>query len=167
MTLEHYPDVVRIHHQGIASGHSTFATRSLSWRQLRRDKIAGQKLVALDARGEVVGWVTLTPAFAREAYRGVAEVSIYVDSACQGQGVGRALMNAIITTSEGTGIWSLHSLIFPENAASIRLHESCGFRRVGVYQRIGQKLVGEDAGKWHDVYIYERRSTEVGLDQQF
>jgi len=93
----------------------------------------------------------------RGCYRGVAENSVYVASWAQGQGVGRGLLNALIARSEAEGIWTLTAGIFPENKASVRLHLGCGFRLVGVRERLG-----ELNGEWRDVLLFERRSEVIG-----
>ena len=102
----------------------------------------------------------LGPFSSRPVYRGVAEVSIYVDPAYTARGVGRALLKALIEASERAGFWTLEAGIFPENVASIALHESLGFELVGVRRRIGQM----SDGRWRDVALYERRSLAVGQD---
>jgi L-amino acid N-acyltransferase YncA len=116
--------------------------------------------VARDREGEIVGWVALGPVSTREVYRGVGAVSIYVASQQARRGVGRALLEALIDTSERVGFWTLEAGIFPENEASVALHESCGFRLVGVRQRIGQM----PDGQWRDVLLFERRSTVLSAD---
>jgi L-amino acid N-acyltransferase YncA len=108
----------------------------------------------------VLGWAALGPGSSRAVYRGVGEVSIYVDPACARRGVGRALLEALIATSEGEGFWTLRAGIFPENVASIALHERCGFEPIGVSRRIGQMA----DGRWRDVRLFERRSASVGAD---
>ncbi len=104
----------------------------------------------------MLGWVALSPYSARAVYAGVAEVGVYIAPAARGQGVGKALLNALIDASEQAGIWTLQSGIFVENAPSIRLHKACGFREVGCRERIGQLY-----GVWHDVVLMERRSKIV------
>jgi L-amino acid N-acyltransferase YncA len=82
----------------------------------------------------------------------VVEHSVYVHPEHQGEGIGRALLGALIEVSENSGIWTIQSGIFPENAASIALHEASGFRLVGRRERIGQL-----AGVWRDVLLFEHR----------
>ena len=108
--------------------------------------------------GEVVGWAVLSPVSRRKVYSGVAEVSVYVGSRIRGRGIGKALLRALIEASESSGLWTLQAGIFAINQASISLHERCGFRVVGLRERIGQLH-----GVWHDVVLMERRSTKVGL----
>jgi phosphinothricin acetyltransferase len=102
--------------------------------------------VVAGVREEVVGWALLSPVSGRCIYAGVAEVSVYVAAVARGRGVGRQLLSQLVWRAEQAGI-------FPENTASIALHEACGFRIVGRRQRLG-KL----AGVWRDVELLERRS---------
>ena len=92
----------------------------------------------------------------RCAYAGVAEDSIYVAPEAQGRGAGRALLTAVVASAEHGGIWTVQCGIFPENQASVRLHQACGFRRVGVRQRLGRLQ-----GRWRDVLLLERRSPAI------
>ena len=125
-------------------------TRSMNERADRADK-------ADKSAGEIVGWVALSPVSSRCVYQGVAEVSLYVKSSARGQGVGKALLRVAIEESERIGIWTLQAGIFPENAASIALARACGFREVGVREKIGRMN-----GKWRDVILMERRSKLIG-----
>lgn len=106
----------------------------------------------------MLGWAALSPVSSRPVYRGVGAVSIYVAPHRAGRGVGRALLQGLVCASEQAGFWTLEAGIFPENAASVALHESCGFRLVGVRERTGQM----PDGRWRDVHLYERRSASVG-----
>jgi L-amino acid N-acyltransferase YncA len=108
----------------------------------------------------MLGWAALSPSSIRPVYRGVGEVSIYVDPQVARRGVGRALLDGLIVVSEREQFWTLKAGIFPENVASIALHEACGFRRVGVSERVGQM----PDGRWRDVLLFERRSATVGSD---
>ena len=109
---------------------------------------------------EVVGWAALAPVSGRCTYAGVAEVSVYVAERARGRGVGRALLEALIESSEAAGIWTVQAGIFPENIPSLRLHERCGFRVVGTRERIGRLH-----GRWRDVVLLERRSGRVGVEE--
>lgn len=106
--------------------------------------------------GHIVGWAALSPVSGRCVYDGVAEVSVYVAAAARGRGIGKALLNALINASEQAGVWTLQAGIFPENVASIAIHRACGFRKVGVRERLGQRN-----GVWRDVILLERRSPAI------
>jgi phosphinothricin acetyltransferase len=159
MGAEDWPAVARIYRAGIQSGNATFESEVPSWERWRSTRLAEPCLVARDVRGETIGWAALTPASSRAVYAGVAEVSIYVDPEHAGRGVGSALLAALIDASEAAGIWTLRAGIFPENIASIALHERAGFRLVGTHERIGRM----PDGRWRDVVQYERRSGVVGV----
>ena len=149
-----------IYLEGIATGNATFETDAPSWETWDKGHRPDCRLVARRGGREgscVVGWVALSPASKRRVYAGVAEVSIYIAEGARGQGVGKALLQALVEESERQGVWMLQTGIFPENAASIALHKSCGFREVGHRERLGQ--MGD---KWRDVLLMERRSEVVG-----
>lgn len=160
MSAADWPQVARIYAAGIAGGSATFEREVPSFERWSPARGGMPCLLARDGEGIVLGWAALTPSSAREVYRGVGSVSIYVDPAHTGRGVGRALLLALIDAAERAGIWTIEAGIFPENAPSIALHESCGFRLVGVRRRVGQM----PDGTWRDVRLYERRSQTVGVD---
>jgi phosphinothricin acetyltransferase len=155
LTPEHWPAVRAIYEEGIATGNATFEETAPDWDQWNAKHHTHSRLVAIDSEG-VTGWVALSPVSPRYVYRGVAEVSIYIASRARGRGVGRALMAAVIAASEAAGIWTLQSGIFPENTASIHLHASCGFRRIGERERVGCL-----AGRWRSTVLMERRSAII------
>lgn len=68
-----------------------------------------------------------------------------------------APLDAFIASTEAAGIWTIQSGIFPENTASLALHQRCGFRIVGTRERLGHQH-----GAWRDVVMIERRSTSTG-----
>lgn len=145
-----------IYLEGIATGNATFETDAPSWEAWDKGHRRDCRLVARKG-GRVVGWAALSPASKRRVYAGVAEVSIYIAEAARGQGVGKALLQALVEESERQSIWMLQTGIFPENVASLALHKSCGFREVGRRERLGQM-----DGVWRDVLLMERRSDVVG-----
>lgn len=157
MSAEDWPAVARIFEQGIATGNATFERAAPSWEQWSAARCPEPRLVARDGAA-VIGWAALTPSSTRAVYRGVGAVSIYVAPAHARRGVGRALLGELIDASERAGFWMLQAGIFPENVASIALHERCGFRMLGTHERIGQM----PDGRWRDVVLYERRSRIVG-----
>ena len=152
-----YPAVQRIYREGIDSGDATFQSSPPEWEAWDRATLAVCRLVA-EEDGAVVGWIALSPASGRCVFAGVAEVSIYVAAAARGRGVGQALLSRLIEASERAGIWTLEAGIFPENTASLALHERNGFRLVGVRERLGRM---EDL--WRDVLLLERRSRITGV----
>ncbi len=157
MRDEDWPEVVSIYREGIAGGNATFETDAPDWEKWDKGHLRDCRLIAR-AAGEVIGWAVLSPVSTRCAYSGVAEVSLYVTTPARSIGVGKALLRALIDESERKGIWTLQAGIFPENPASIALVKSCGFREVGVRQRLGQMN-----GLWRDVVLVERRSKVVGV----
>jgi L-amino acid N-acyltransferase YncA len=150
-----WPEVAAIYEEGMRSGDATFETSVPAWEAWDAAHPEHRIVATLDER--LAGWVALSPSSPRRCYRGVAEESVYVASWAQGQGVGRALLEAIVERSEAAGIWTLTAGIFPENKPSLRLHLGCGFRLVGVHERLG-----ESKGVWRDVLLLERRSEVTG-----
>src|SRR4029450_112154 len=132
----HWPAVRVIYEAGIATGNATFETTAPEWPAWDAAHLADHRLVAR-ADGRLVGWTALAPVSDRCAYAGVAEDSLYVAPEAQGRGVGRALLAAVVASAERGGIWTIQTGIFPENQASVRLHQACGFRVVGVRARRG------------------------------
>ena len=157
LTADHWPAVRAIYAEGIATGTATFATEPPTWENWDTSHLPTGRLVATDEAGTVLGWAALSPVSGRCVYAGVAEVSVYVAAAARGRGVGLVLMKALVTESEQNGLWMLQAGIFPENAASVRVHEAVGFRQVGRRERIGQLR-----GVWRDTLLLERRSATVG-----
>jgi len=158
LATAHWPEVKAIYEEGIATGHATFATEAPTWDEWDQGHMRHSRLVACNQAGQVLGWAALSPVSGRCVYGGVMEVSVYVAAAARGQGVGRQLLTALLTESEANGIWMLQAGIFPENTASVRLHEALGFRVVGRRERIGKM-----AGLWRDTLLLERRSQLVGV----
>jgi L-amino acid N-acyltransferase YncA len=157
MTAEHWPEVARIYAAGIAFGHATFETTVPDWAMWDAGHLADHRFASVDAAGSVTGWVAAVPVSDRCVYAGVVEHSVYVDPACQGQGVGRLLLERFIASTDAAGIWTIQSGIFPENLASLAVHERVGFRVVGTRERLGKM-----GSRWRDVVLLERRSPLVG-----
>ena len=142
--------------EGIATGNATFETEAPEWQDWDGNHLTSCRLVARSV-DRVLGWAALSPASRRAVYSGVAEVSVYVASSARGLGVGKALLQELVHRSEESGVWTLSASLFPENAASITIHKSCGFREVGYRERISTLH-----GCWRDTVILERRSKVVG-----
>lgn len=154
MKPEDWPAVRSVYLEGIGTGEATFETAAPTWEQWDSDHFSSARLVATDENdGEIKGWAALSPVSRRQAYSGVAEVSVYVAEPSRRQGVGKALLKQLIMESEQMGLWTLQASVFPENSASVELHKSLGFREVGIRERIG-KL----GGVWRNTMLLERRS---------
>ena len=151
MSANDWPAVCAIYEEGIAPGNATFETTAPGWEAWDASHLQEHRLVA--RRGDaIVGWAAATPVSERCVYTGVAENSVYVTASARGHGVGRRLLAALVESTEAAGIWTLQTGIFPENEVSIGLHKTCGFRVVGVRERLG-----EHHGRWRDVVFMERR----------
>lgn len=156
---EDWPAVERIYAEGIATGLATFETAPKSQEAWENSSIPHSAIVATEPSTDtILGWATLWPTSNRMAYAGVAEVSLYVGRNARGRGAGKALLGALISTSETLGIWTLQAGIFEENSLSVLLHEKCGFRVVGTREKISALK-----GEWKDVILMERRSTTIGV----
>ena len=142
--------VAEIYWDGMRDGLATFETEVPSWEAW--DAAHSLRLVAeLDT--EVVGWAALSPSSTRPCYRGVAEDSVYVARDARGLGIGRKLLEALIADAEAEGMWTIQASVFPENTATLVLHERCGFQVVGRRERIAKR-----DGVWRDTLLLERRS---------
>ena len=149
--------IIRIYQDGLDSGQASFEIEAPDWSEWNRKYLPIGRL-GWQQDQQLLGWAALAPVSARSCYRGVAEVSLYVDPAYQGLGIGSKLLGRLIVESENNEIWTLYSSIFAENSATRRLHLRHGFREVGIRERIAQHR-----GRWRDTLILERRSTQVGL----
>ena len=157
MSPSDWDDVRRIYAEGIATGNATMETAPPPWESWDKAHRPECRLVARDDSGRMLGWAALSRVSERCAYGGVAEVSVYVSQEARGRGVGRRLLEELVRASEEAGIWTLQAGIFPENVASLSIHQHCGFRVVGVREKFG-KL----GSVWRDVALLERRSSRVG-----
>jgi phosphinothricin acetyltransferase len=156
MVPDDWPAVRRIYEEGIATGDATFETEAPAWEGWNAAHLSTPRLVAR-RNDEVVAWAALAPVSERCVYAGAAEDSVYVSAAARGCGVGRVLLTALVAAADAAGIWTVQTGIFPENRASIALHQQCGFRIVGTRERVGRL-----AGRWRDVLFLERRSSVAG-----
>ncbi len=154
---EHYAQIEAIYLQGIASGYATFQTTAPTWQEWDKGHLPFCRIAAV-LGNDIVGWIALSPVSARQVYKGVAEISIYVAAMQRGKGIGKTLMLAAIKESEDNGIWTLQSGIFKENRSSIQLHLRCGFREIGYREKVGCI-----DGVWKDNVIMERRSNIIGI----
>ncbi|WP_051745725.1 GNAT family N-acetyltransferase [Streptomyces yerevanensis] len=158
LAFTHAEQALDIYRSGIEEGNATFETEPPTWATFDKAKLADHRFVATDETGErVLGWVAATPVSDRCAYAGVVEHSVYVHPGARARGVAATLLNTLIDSTEAAGIWTIQSGIFPENTASLALHQRAGFRGIGTHERIGRLH-----GRWRDVVLVERRSPHVG-----
>jgi L-amino acid N-acyltransferase YncA/2-polyprenyl-3-methyl-5-hydroxy-6-metoxy-1,4-benzoquinol methylase len=159
MRTEDAREVLAVYQAGLDSGQASFEATAPSWEAFDASKLPLHRYVAADAAsGRVLGWTAASPVSSRRVYAGVIEHSVYVDRGCHGRGIGGALLEALIASSQDAGVWTIQSGVFPENTASLRLHERAGFRVVGVRERLGCH-----DGRWRDVLLIERRSRVAGV----
>jgi L-amino acid N-acyltransferase YncA len=153
-TVEDASAIARIHNEGIADRVATFETEPRTGVQVAAalaEKGDRYPTIVVARDGEVVAWASAGPYRNRAAYAGVAEHSVYVARSARGAGIGRVVLDGLCQAYAERGFWKIVSRIFPENVASLALHERCGFRVVGVYRRHG-RLDDE----WRDCVIVER-----------
>lgn len=158
MLPHHWEAVKAIYLQGIATKNATLQTGAPEWEEWDKEHLESLRYVAL-IESVVAGWAALTPVSGRCVYAGVAEVSVYIHQGYRGKQIGKTLLKHLINESESQNIWTLQSGIFPENSASIALHEKCGFRIVGYREKIGKMN-----GIWRNIVLMERRSRIVGQE---
>ena len=149
--------VLAIYQAGLDTGQASFESTAPAWDAFDQARLSMHRHVAVTATGDLLGWVAASPVSARPVYRGVIEHSIYLHPGAHGRGIGAALLGALIGSTEADGIWTIQTGIFPENKASLRLHQQVGFRVVGTRDQIGRHH-----GRWRDVTLLERRSTTAG-----
>ena len=158
MQARHWPEVKRIYEEGIATGHATFETTAPAWELWDNAHLKLPRLVAME-NDLILGWAALTPVSGRCVYAGVAELSVYIGTHARGKGLGKQILEQLIIESEQNALWTLQAGIFPENIASIAIHETSGFRKICLRRKIGKLN-----GVWRDVLLFERRSTLIGID---
>ena len=147
--------VLRIYQAGLDEGDASFETAAPAWPQFDASHRPDLRFVAIQD-GRLTGWVACSAVSTRAAYSGVVEHSVYVDPAGRRSGVGRALLVALLDATTPADVWTVQSSLFPENQASLVLHERLGFRVVGRRDRIGRH-----AGRWRDTLLVEWRSPAI------
>ncbi|TDX74981.1 phosphinothricin acetyltransferase [Rathayibacter sp. PhB151] len=156
MLPEDWAAVETIYREGIATGHATFEAEPPTWEAFDVGMLDVGRLVAVDG-DQILGWAALSPVSSRPVYGGVVEHSVYIASSARGRGIGAELLQALIDAADAAGLWTIQSSIFPENTASLALHDRAGFRRVGTRERIARMTHGPAAGTWRDTILIERR----------
>jgi L-amino acid N-acyltransferase YncA len=157
LTQKHWPEVKAIYKSGVATGNANFSFAEPEWASWDKAHVSNCRLV-MAKKSEVLGWAALSAIHDQCVFAGVAEVSIYIAENARGQGIGKQLLRALIDESEKNNFWTLEARIFPENVASVRIHEENGFRIIGSRERIGQLH-----GVWRDTLLLERRSIKAGI----
>lgn len=157
ITATDWKAVKKIYQEGIDTGNATFEKETHTWDYWNENHLDKPRLLAKKV-DHSVGWAALSDVSSRCVYAGVAEASIYISGDAQGKGAGTALLTALIKASEQQKIWTLQGGIFPENKASVALFKKCGFRKVGIREKIGKM-----DGQWRDVLLMERRSKKIGI----
>jgi L-amino acid N-acyltransferase YncA len=157
LTKRHWPQVKAIYESGVLTENANFTHRALKWEEWDNAHVKNCRLVATE-NDTVLGWAALAAVSDNCVFTGVAEDSVYVAENSRGKGIGKQLLKEIVKLSEENNFWTLESRIFPENLASIKIHEENGFRIVGSRERIGQLH-----GIWRDTLLLERRSIIVGI----
>lgn len=151
-----WKSVAEIYRQGIDTGNATFQKDVPEWEDWDRGHLKSCRIVA-EVRGKVVGWAALSAVSGRSVYAGVAEVSVYVMISLSGMKIGSQLLKRLIEESEQEDFWTLQASIFPENAASLKIHKNLGFREVGYREKIARM-----SDNWRDTILLERRSKVTG-----
>lgn len=152
MTSRDSAVVLEIYKMGIHTRNATFETDIPAWADWDSKHLQHSRFVYTE-NNKVLGWAALSAVSARPAYKGVAEISIYIHKDFQSQGIGSKLMEKVIVSSENNGIWTLNSSVFPENSATLRLHEKFGFRIIGLKEKVARL-----DGRWRNTVLLERRS---------
>ncbi|MEU4921379.1 N-acetyltransferase family protein [Streptomyces parvus] len=156
LAVEQAEQVLAIYRAGIDEGNATFETTAPAWEVFDAAKLPEYRFAAVEGNGKVLGWVAASRVSDRCSYAGVVEHSVYVHPAARGRGIASTLLRALIESTERAGVWTVQSGIFPENAASLAVHERAGFRVIGTRERIGRHH-----GVWRDVVLVERRSPVI------
>lgn len=151
MNKEDWPDVKKIYEQGIATGKATFETKAPTWEYWDENHLNSCRLIAL-VKGDVVGWASLSAVSKRSVYHGVAENSVYVSSEAAGLGIGQKLLQQLLHQAKKEKFWTIQASVFPENEASLHLHQKFGFRIVGRREKIAQLH-----GLWRDTILLEKK----------
>lgn len=158
MVPKDWESVAAIYKEGIDTGNATFQKEIPAWEEWDKGHLKNCRIIA-ELNNEIAGWAALSPVSGRCVYAGVAEVSVYVGNYFKGKKIGQKLLEKLIEESEAAGIWTLQAGIFPENTASLFIHEKLGFRHVGYREKIGKM-----DGKWRNTVLVERRSKIIGAD---
>lgn len=153
MKKSDWKEMMDIYEQSLEKGNVTFTTDKPSYEEWDEAHIKECRFV-YELDGNVVGYTMIAPTSKREPYRGVVELSIFVDKKYLRKGIGTDLLTTLCSETEKRGYWTLYSAIFSVNTASIELHKKCGFRVIGTRENIAK----DRFGNWQSTTIMERRN---------
>lgn len=153
---EDIPAVASIYAHHVRNGLVSFETEPPSLKEMSRRRVElranGFPYLVAFCGDRLVGYAYAAPYHERRAYRYTVEDSIYLDPRFVGQGIGRMLLHALLHESELRGFRQMLALIGDSaHQASLKLHERCGFTKVGALRSVGFKH-----GRWVDVVLMQR-----------
>lgn len=148
-----WDEMMEIYEQSLKKGDVTFRTECPSYEEWDKSHIKECRLV-YEKDGRIIGYTMIAPTSSRDSYRGVVEVSIFVDEKHCKKGIGTQLLSKLMELAREEGYWTLYSAIFSVNEGSIKLHEKCGFRVIGTREKIAK----DKFGNWQSTTIMEWRN---------
>jgi phosphinothricin acetyltransferase len=145
--------VAEIYAHYVATSTATFDETAPDAREMAaKIESANLPFIVAEVDGAVEGFAYLAPYHPRSAYRHTAEWSVYVDDEARGRGIGRALLERLLTEAESAGVRELIAIIgVTDGNASVALHRELGFEEAGLLRRVGFKH-----GRWHDTVLMQR-----------
>ena len=143
-----------IYNHEVENGTSTFDLRPRTRKEQKlwlRSHVGAYAAIVAAISEEVVGFGSLSPYRERPAYRGTAEISVYVHHSHKRKGIGKALLDELVGTAQQHGFHTLIARVSGPNDASHALFMASGFEKVGVEKEVGRKF-----NQWLDIAIYQR-----------
>lgn len=147
-----WPSIKRIYMEGIATGVASFRQAEPTLEEWEQTYLPPCRLALIEG-DQIIGWAGLLAYSHMDAYKGVAETSIYIETDSRGKGAGEFLLGELSKQAESAGFWSLQSKVIKKNQASIHLHEKCGYRLIGYCEKIAR----DHDGVWQDIVLLEKR----------
>lgn len=155
---ENWKEIKKIYKSGMKTGIATFESNLPSWEKFDKDHLDFCRLAVVENE-IIIGWIALSLMNGKDYYSGVAEVSIYIHEDFRNKGVGKVLLQKAIEDSEKNGLWTLQAKIIEDNISSIKLHKKCGFKLVGIREKLGR----DKNGIFKNVWLFEKRSEKQGV----
>ncbi len=150
--------IAGIYNDAVLNSTATFDTEPSTpaeFEQWLRDRSHPYAVLVAERGGEVVGWAAIKRYVSKPAYRFTAESTVYARADMRGKGVGKALLGRLLEAAAENGFHTVIARIAVPNPASVRLHSSFGFRRVGVEREVGRKF-----DRWLDVVVMQKALAE-------